>query len=1299
MPWGWFFLLFASASVFAQSFKRLGINEGLNHNHVTAVCRSATGFLWIGTADGLHRFDGKSLKLYRGIHLVNQIYEGPDDLLWIRTDQGLQVLDQRKETFYKNSDSLLSAKGFPKGNFLDLIKDRNNRFWLLHSDGGFSRYQNGQIDTYSSGKAAVSFALDPNGAIWMMYADGYIEKIHAESLELQFRKKLLSKADPNYRIFIDRQGSPWIFSANTPNGVSWWPDISTAPKVFALSSPHYPLNNNTVIGVTEDQRGKIWIATDHGGVNLFDPRTQVLTYLMNEEYNDRSLSHNGTSALLCDEEGIVWVGTYKGGLNYYHEQLIQFPVVRNHKIPYEDVNRFVEDREGNLWIGTNGGGLLFYHKASNTYKQFLHNPSQPQSLGSNVIVSLYLDKEDRLWVGTYHGGLNLFQNGKFTRFLNQADDPYSLSNNSVWEIFEDSRGNLWIGTLSGGAQVLDRSSGKFLKVGRDIPGPSAPYICAIMEDRKGRLWFGSATGIEVFDPKTKKVKKYGMADGLRNEYISDFLEDSKGRFWVATRDGLHLFDAESERFKFFDEGLRDHTIHTLLEDQSGKIWMSTAKGVSMLVEKEQWIIRNFDQEDGLQSAAFNENAALKSRSGELLFGGPKGFNIIRSENLYQEGKIPQPKLIDFLLFNRSIGVGEVVNGRVILDKTLPFIKEIFLRHDQNVIGLSISPMYFLHPKRVQMKYILEGFNTEWLDGNNHLVTFTNLNAGEYTFKVITSLDGEQWSAPFTLLKIHVSSPWWKTPWAYAFYFIIISSILLVIRYFEKSKQARLFALQQEREEAKRIKELDLLKTKFFTNVSHEFRTPLSLILTPVEKLVQLETDAHKRMHLDLVYRNARRLLNLVNQLLDFRKIDTRSLVLHAVEGDIIAELKDHVSSFRDLAESKEIQYQIQIPAEPFTCRFDHDKLERIIFNLLSNAFKFTPVGGRVFFESTIDGKYLNVKVGDNGMGIPDDSLQRIFDRYFQDDLLKSVLNQGSGIGLSITKEYVSLMGGEISVESKVGMGSTFNVRIPLDPAPVPTQRIERRGNLGGEKILVVEDNEDFRFYLLDNLREEFALEEARNGEEAWEKVLSYHPDLIVSDINMPGMSGLELCRKIRRDPRTKHIPVILLTAISSDSAQIEGLDSGASDYIIKPFNVELLLTKLRTQLKQKSSLEKAFKKKVSIEVKVPETESSDEKFVRKALELIEANLSNTEFSVEILAENLNVSRVGLYKKIFGLTGMSPSEFIRDIRLKRAAKMLEDTGLTVAEVAYSVGYNNPKAFSKFFKEKWGHNPTDFRKIKS
>jgi len=563
-----------------------------------------------------------------------------------------------------------------------------------------------------------------------------------------------------------------------------------------------------------------------------------------------------------------------------------------------------------------------------------------------------------------------------------------------------------------------------------------------------------------------------------------------------------------------------------------------------------------------------------------------------------------------------------------------------------------------------------------------------------------------WNEQVLELSIRILPPFWKTPLAYILYSLLLIGGLLLARHILLQRAAMRFALAQERKEAQRLHELDMMKIRFFTNVSHEFRTPLSLILTPLDKIIQHTDDPARKAQFNLIHRNARRLLNMVNQLLDFRKLEVQELRLNTNKGDIVRFIKELSYSFTDIAEKKNIDFSFREAIPSLCAYFDPDKMERIIFNLLSNAFKFTPEGGEVAVNLDYDpAGTLILKVKDTGIGIEKDKQEKIFERFFQNEIPGSMVNQGSGIGLAITWEFVRLHNGTIKVESAPGEGSCFTVTLPVvaaeeevvGPVVVAPAVEDKKGKKSKKQtVLLVEDNEDFRFYLKDNLRVYFNILEAVNGKEGWQKTLGSHPDLVVSDISMPEMNGIDLCRKIKEDKRTAFIPVILLTALTGEEQQLRGLETGANDYMTKPFNFEILLSKIRNLLAQQETARKTYQKQVEASPSHPKVESSDEKFIRQALDLVEKNMANPGFSVEEMSRELFISRVALYKRLLALTGKTPIEFIRSVRLKRAAQLLEKSQHTVSEIAYEVGFNNPKNFSRYFKEEFGILPSAWQK---
>ncbi|SEN44472.1 Signal transduction histidine kinase [bacterium A37T11] len=1349
--WALWVMVGCSVASYAQQpavqFLQLDVNKGLSSNQVTAIVKDQQGFLWFGTAAGLNRYDGREVTIFRhnsrdssslSDNSINNLFVGPYGQIWVGNRAGFDVFDAQTEKFDHSISRQLKVQTSLVG-VTAVQRDVAGRYWILDQDSGLFRFDTARrvlqpYKTVGHNRHISGISTGKDNDLWLVYDNGFIEQIRTDNFKPLFSTQALVNrqdldAAAGLQLYMDREKGLWVYARNQPAGAYYFPPGYTQFHHLHTDAQVGRLNSNLVSGVTEDNRGRIWLATDHGGINIVEKKKLNVSYLLNEEFDERSLAQNSTVNLYKDRDGIIWVGTYKKGVSYYHENLVKFPVYR-HKagnqvsLPYDDVNRFAEDREGNLWIGTNGGGLAYYNRAKHAFKLYRHQSTDPHSISSDVIVSLCFDKQGILWIGTYHGGLEKFDGKQFTHYLHDPANPESIPDNSVWELMEDSRGRLWVGTLSGGLCIFDREKNRFERLGYgSTNGSRSSYISALMEDNQGRIWIGSATGIDVMDARTGHFRHIQndpkQPHSLSNDYINDIQQDSRNRIWIGTRDGLNLYNEATGDFKIFrqEDGLTDNTVLTMLEDGSKKLWLSTLKGISAMRypagEEGKAVFLNYDSSDGLQATAFNENAALRTSRGELIFGGPSGFNLIDPHTLKEPINKPIPIITNILLFNKPVRIGEKVDGHVLLEHSPALLREISLAHDQYMFSIAFTSLDFLNKEHSGFLYKLEGFNENWVqaDRNHPIATFTNLDAGDYTFKVRVSANSGPWSDAYELLRIHISPPFWRTPWAYLLYAVLVVGTLLLVRHIEKQRAVNLYKLRQEREEAQRIRELDSLKTRFFTNVSHEFRTPLSLILSPLDKLITHAADEQQRTHLSLIQRNARRLLNLVNQLLDFRKMDQQELRLHPQPGDIIQNISQHVDSFSDMAEKKQIQYTYEKNITQWYTSFDHDKLERVLFNLLSNAFKFTPEGGKVGVRLNLkkDDEQaeacLYIQVSDSGIGIPADKQEQVFKRYFQHDTPPGLLNQGSGIGLSITREYVLLAGGDIRLESIPDQGSIFTVMLPLHPVTDPpgkntdTQPRARKADHGvhaRQRILLVEDNDDFRFYLKDNLREFYLIEEATEATAGWQKTLAIHPDLIVSDISMPGSSGIEFCRKLKNDPRTAHIPVILLTAITDEQTQLEGLETGAADYITKPFNVELLLSKIKTQLRQKSSLEKTYKKQLSVQPHAAVIPDADEKFMRMALEVTERFLGDANFSVEQFAREMGMSRVGLYKKMLLLSGHTPSEFMRNIRMKRAAQLLEQSQLSIAEVAYEVGFNSPKQFSKYFKSVYLVLPSAYRK---
>ena len=1347
-------LLLQALAVFAQNehynFSKLDTYTGLSNNQVNAILKDQDGFLWFGTLSGLNRYDGHSCRVFRKSYndssslldnSIQALYELPGEKMWVVTMGGVCIYNSATEKFDADYGGYLQSLGLPLGVITNVIKGNNGRYWFI--------YDNLDLYLYSgTGKKISPLRKEQNaeapsritsiketkeGELWLVYQDGFLQQYDINSGKINFSSpalRNLNGGSNSYDFFIDNDGDLWLYALN--KGVFLFQPRYNSIKQFNENSFPSRLNTNLVTQVVQDNKGVIWVATDHGGVNLIDKKNNFnISYLLNDPKNPRSIGHNSLHTMYKDDSGIIWMGTYKQGISYLNSNIVLFPLYRHlesstKSLPYDDVNRFVEDKSGNIWIGTNGGGLIFFDRKQNTFKQYLHDPNNKNSLSNNVIVSLCVDQKNMLWIGTFFGGLNSFDGQQFTHYRHNDHDSLSLANDNVWEIFEDREQRLWIGTLGSGLDILDRETNHFEHVGyRATPPDRWPfnYISAILEDKKGNLWVGTPGGIAVFEKgKTTEVfyRQSKEKNHLSSSNIICLLEDSKGRIWVGTREGLNLFDEQTKQFQTFtrSDGLPDNMILNILEDNHQTFWISTLNGLCNVIPKQGkdghvLSVSSYDETNNLQNREFNDNAALKTRAGELIFGGPSGFNIINPDKILQPVYHPKIVFTGLQILSKSVVPGELINNRVLLQQSLSRLQRIGLKYKENVFSIEFTSLDFDHSIQDKYAYMLKGFNSDWLyaDDNLRRVNYTNLGPGHYTFKVKVLNRNRVWSDEKTL-QIDIEPPFWRTTIAYTIYILVLTGLFLLARRITLDRIHMRYEVQQAHA-------LERLKTKLFTNVSHEFRTPLSLIIAPLDKIIKHTGDEEQRNQLNLVQRNAKRLLGLVNQLLDFRKLEVQEMKLHPAIGDIIGFSKDISHSFMDIAEKKNIRFSFSSDIDSLEIYFDKDKIEKIFFNLLSNAFKYTHDNGAVSVNLTYhppanneDEGTLAIEIKDTGIGIPAGMQEKIFERFFQTDVPQSMVNQGTGIGLAITKEFVRLHNGIITVKSEPEQGTCFTVLLPakkiydtsartaISLVPTEEEEVEQiipaETQKSGRKktILVVEDNEDIRFYLKDNLKGLYKVEEATNGKEGWEKVKHLYPDLVVSDIMMPLMDGVQLARKIKTETQTAHIPVILLTAMGSEEKQLEGLKAGVNDYITKPFTFEILASRIRNLLSQQELLQKRFQKQIEVNPAEVTVTPVDEIFLKQALEIVEKNMDNDGFSVEDFSRDMYMNRATLYRKIMSLTDKAPADFIRLIRLKRAAQLLAKSGRSIAEIAYEVGFKDPKYFSRAFKEEFKMLPSQY-----
>jgi signal transduction histidine kinase/ligand-binding sensor domain-containing protein/DNA-binding response OmpR family regulator len=1355
--------LYAQKNIY--KFSRLDIADGLSNNRVNCLYQDLSGFMWFGTPTGLNRYDGYKFKVFK--HKANEnnslvdnyvigIYEGPDKKMWVLTHKGLCVYSPETESFSSDVAHELQHYNVLTDQLNLIKKDASGDYWFLTENKGAYCYHPSTRTTNAYNTAVGSRILLHSNAIadivaekpgfkWLLYADGVIDELNTVNNTVVKRVFDLyvanNKKRESYSVLLANDNSLWIYSNDTFLGVYCYNPKDNNLMHYGKDSPGISLNSNVINTIVQGEDNNLWVGTDHGGINLINMQTHKVDYLLNRP--DDATSVAGNSAVVYkDRSGIIWVGTFKQGISYFHKNIIQFPLARHYdsvpqSLPYEDVNCFVEDAKGNLWIGSNGGGLMCYNNATKRFTRYRHNPADPGSLSNDVVVTLFTDHQNRLWAGTYFGGLERMEGDGFVHYRHQDNMLSSLSDDRVYSIMEDAQKRLWVGTFAGGLNILDTKTNCFIHPSYPM---SSEYTAILYQDKQQNMWIGRDKGIDIIEKSTGTLKHYYNEPKNPNSLIANdvncIVQDSRGLFWLGTKDGLSILDEKANRFINIDDskGLPNNNIANVLEDNNGLVWLSTANGLASVKlvkagNSYSYQIHKYDQFDGLQGKEYNVIAALKTRNGDLIFGGPQGFNRFNPENIRTIVQKPNLLFTDFQLFNQSVRVGDTIKGHVVLSKSITASHSLVLKHDENVFSIEFAACDYFNLNKISYQYKLEGFDKDWLVAPKGLrkATYTNLDADDYVFKVRAINTNNPDSQGMASLNIKILPPFWKSPLAYAFYLVMILCGLFYMRHRGILKIKRKFELMQEkmeaerkvakeREEARRMHELDLMKIKFFTNVSHEFRTPLSLIISPIDNLIRNNDKAEGLPQLIMIKRNGKRLLNLVNQLLDFRKMEFNELKLNLISGDIIQFIKEACLSFTDMADQNHIDYLFDSEVSSLIMNFDHDKIERVLFNLLSNSFKFTSSGGHISVfvsfrsneENWPDNQRLEIKIMDTGIGIAKEKQERIFDRFFQDNLPDGLLNQGSGIGLSISKEFVKMHDGDILVESEPGDGSCFTIQLPVGvedempeiiTLPEPVQHAPKTDEyiLGASKkpvVLLIEDNADLRFYLKDNLKHDFNIIEAANGKDGWQKTLALHPDLIVSDISMPEMNGLDLCKKIRQDSRTCHIPIILLTALTEKEDQLAGTANGANDYITKPFNFEILLSKINGLLLMQQTLKRTYQKQVDIQANEIDIVSEDEKFLKNTLNCIEKNITNPNFSVEELSRLMSINRVSLYKRLLKLTGKTPIDCIKTIRLKRAVQLLEKSKLGIAGVAYEVGFNNPTYFSKVFKEEYGMLPSEY-----
>lgn len=1338
-------------------FRHIGVADGLPDNYVKSVFGVPDGRLGVRTTVLLSLYDGSKFTSFpynsrswyplAYNHVIPEQYIDSRNRLWMKERGGLRIFDLTVEQYVYNVDSLLKGFKLP-GNISDLFIDSEKRYWFVAADLSVYMYDETtkMLEQICSNDEFIEYYgtlanVESRGKyVWMIHKRGIIRCYDTE-LKRFVRQEtfLVGKLKPEDHVVIRilTNGDYWLM---WDRGVSYYYANSNKwQEVITIAQDNYSL----LTAMDIDREGNAWIGSVSKGVYIVSHHDLSVIQMADIPLQTGGTIHNDIHSLCFDfQNGSMWIGFFSQGICYYHSSMNKFALYNRQTTSgnwnNENVRALAETEQGNILLGTLKGLHRFNphtRKIDIPYKELEHQ----------ICRVLYKDSYKRIWIGTFHDNLYCINNGKVSRFSckgggYQQDPDFS----NIRAIVEDADRQLWI-SVYGGVGRLNSHTGEITLLSDRHPELKKYKNANVLAfDNEGRLIVGADNGLYFYDQKVDTVWIPERDDPSNKLFIHDsnkyncILKDSRGLLWFGTQYGLNIVTPHQRLHTLQKEdGLSNTTIQSIQEDNNHDIWISTINSICKIevnksTDDYEFHVISFASEAGWQLDDLYDFCSLKAMDGKIYFGRLNGFNAFTPENMSSDTSVRRPIFTSLRLFSTAILPGIEYNGRVLFDKAINHIKGVELDYDENFVTLEYSGLNFINPSQTFFRYQLQGFDKEWMevlsDNGQGRATYNNLPPGEYVFKVSTADNDKVWGseAQFSFV---IRPPFWETLTARIVYFILfcvlLYSFVLIIN---RRNHKKLLRMQEEKAQRQK-EELDQMKFRFFTNISHELRTPLTLIITPLDILKRKITDESASKQLNNIYRNAQELLALVNQLLDFRKLEMKGEKLLLMNGDLEEFVTSIYNSFYPVAVEKNLDFTCRIPHQSLYMYFDRDKVHKIINNLLSNAFKFTQENGKVTLSLSVEEKggkpCAKISISDTGVGISEEELPYIFDRFYQVRNWEEE-KSGSGIGLHLVREYAVLHGGEVTVESHLGQGATFVVYLPIDLKPEEEllrvmnanpskgtdssekahfsdehkQDEEQKNVLSSqngdnrERLLIVEDNKEFRTFLKEQLEEFYQVLEASDGEEGEQCAIDKNPDLIISDIMMPKVDGIELCRRIKTNVQTSHIPVILLTARTADDIKINSYEVGADSYMSKPFNFDMLMVRIEKLIEQQEKRKQEFSKNIEVNPSSITITSVDEKLIQRALEYIEKNMDNTEYAVEELSRDLGMTRMNLYRKLQSITGNTPSDFIKSIRLKRAAQLLHGSQLTMVEVADRVGFSSASYFTKCFKEMFGVLPTQY-----
>lgn len=1313
--------------VYAQkdniTFEHYSIDHGMYETNITSVIQDKVGFLWFSTFSGIEKYDGYNFTTYKNNPddtnsidnaFANILYQDKDGYIWIGNKHGFDKFNSSTGIFTHFKTYPAEMETITNNNVLSICEDNEGVLWIGTGDGlyKFFKHTGKILKTILRPESINSNIInaiykDNEGSLWFGTSSG-LDKYDPKSGNFihHWNNSNLYNTSSDYyvnTIFEDKSGILWL---GTRNGVVAFDPIKMTSvryiqcKAIAVSS------------ICEDEYGTLWFGTSGNGLYAFDKKTFKYSQYNHSPEERTSISSNVITSVFKERSGTIWITTIDGGINKINRVKQPFK-----KYPFDTVKKIVRGNNNKLWIGTAEGWYIFYPENEKII---------PYSFGSDELVEE--EKSGDLWIGTFSSGV--YKRDPIGRITNFYTSPGEEITRRILCMWKEPDGTTWIGTAAGSVYKIDPNQTHLKKIVQNTGTVKDLYL-----DEFGIMWIGYYDGgLICYDTKNNVVVRKYFPDSqnpnsTKSQTFLEILEDKFGTLWFATDEGLGKYTRSTDSLIYYNEkdGLPMDLVWSILEDDHDNIWLSTRKGISKFNSATK-NFKNYDESYGLPENGLSNIYGCKTDNGEMYFGYPGGIVRFHPDSIINNPFIP------------PVVITAVKN----LDNSVPIEKEIQLSYDENFLSFEFVALSYLSPERNQYAHKMEGIDTGWVySGARRFASYPNLEPGEYIFRVKASNNDGVWNEVGTSVAIIISPPWWKTWWAYLFYSCCFVFALYGIRRYEMNRISYKNQVKVDKVILHEKEETEKLKSRFFANISHEFRTPLTLILGPAEKIISKES---KNIVKDAgtIKRNAQRLLQLVNQLLDLSRLEAGKYKLQASKWNIVSFVKGITLSFESLSESKDITLKLQAERDHIELYFDKEKMIKILSNILSNAFKFTLEDGRITvsvreIKNQNKSEAVEIKIKDSGIGIPKEDIPKLFDRFYQVDSSLTKEHEGTGIGLALTKELVELHHGKISVESKLGEWTEFTLNFPagkdhlkdeeiveqkenaeeviLNPDEIgmknlPLEIIDKyfkedslsqpphndiEENEEKTIILVVEDNYDMREYIKDSLDPGYQIEEAINGEQGIRKAEKIIPDLIISDMMMPKMDGHELTRILKSNEKTSHIPIILLTAKSEQEDKIEGLKQGADDYLTKPYDAKELQVRIENLIAIRKKLQQKYANIPAAVKKVEKKLSSlDEDFMRRVIAVIEKHLSDEDFSIEEFAAELNMSRIQLHRKLKALAGKSAGNFLRSVRLAKAKQFIEEKQGNIAEIAYSVGFSSPAYFTKCFKEEFGYLPRDFQK---